>query len=312
MKGNKNMNNSIIKKYITLSSVIVILIIILTAVILLKNKGYSLPSMKKINSNISEITIKRGANETISIKYNGDKWTVNDKYNADDNLVNAITNALYTIEPIEIVSRGDDDTISKYKLSDDEALSVQALNSSSKEVRNIKFGMKSAFGNSVYSKIDNDKNIYLLGNTASNPKDIFDKTENDLINKTITKIKNDDIEKIIIEYNNNSYSLEKNTNDSDNTWIKNWNNNIANDIYASIFTLANLNADGLIKNDNISKNAPLYKINIQTSDNNLYYEILNKYDDNNYEIVSSNDNNRYYITENSFNSFIESVNDIIN
>ncbi|HJH54449.1 MAG TPA: DUF4340 domain-containing protein, partial [Brachyspira hyodysenteriae] len=296
------------------SSIIVILIIILIAITFMKNRGYSLPELKKINSNISEITIKRGVNETISIKYNDNKWTVNDKYNADDNLVTSITNALSTIQPIEIVSRGDDNSISKYKLSNEESLTVSALDNSSKEVRNIKFGMKSTFGNSVYAKINNDNNIYLLGNTSTNPKDIFDKTENDLINKTISQIRNDDIEQITIEYNNNSYTLSKNTNDTNNTWIKNWNNNTVqgNDIYTSVFTLANLNADGLITNDNINKNTSLYKINIQALNGNISYEVLNKLDDNNYEIANNNDNNRYYMTENSFNSFKESIDNIIN
>lgn len=168
-------------------------------------------------------------------------------------------------------------------------------------------------GNSVYAKINNDKNIYLLGNTSSNPKDIFDKNENDLINKTISKIKNDDIENITIEYNNNAYTLEKPKDNTNNVWIKTWNNTEvkANDVYTSIFTLANLNADGLITNENINKNDTLYKINIKTSDNNnKTYEILNKLYDNNYEIVNTGDNNRYYMTESSFNTFIEAINNI--
>lgn len=307
------MNNNITKKYITLSSIIVVLIIILIATMFLKNRGYSLPTLKAINSNISEIIVNRGLNETISIKYKDNNWIINDKYNADDALIDSMTNALNNIQPVEIVSRGDDDTISKYKLSDEEVLSVKALDSSSKEVRNIKFGMKSTFGNSVYGKIDNDKNIYLLGNTASNPKDIFDKTQNDLINKTISKIRNDEIDSITIEYNNNSYTLERQKNDTNNNWIKTWNNNTVkgNDVYTSIFTLANLNADGIITNESINKNASLYKINIQSTNNNMSYEILNKLDDNNYEIVKNNDNNRYYMTETSFNTFIEAINYII-
>lgn len=307
------MNNNITKKYITLSSIIVVLIIILIATMFLKNRGYSLPTLKAINSNISEIIVNRGLNETISIKYKDNNWIINDKYNADAALIDSMTNALNNIQPVEIVSRGDDDTISKYKLSDEEVLSVKALDSSSKEVRNIKFGMKSTFGNSVYGKIDNDKNIYLLGNTASNPKDIFDKTQNDLINKTISKIRNDEIDSITIEYNNNSYTLERQKNDTNNNWIKTWNNNTVkgNDVYTSIFTLANLNADGIITNESINKNASLYKINIQSTNNNMTYEILNKLDDNNYEIVKNNDNNRYYMTENSFNTFIEAINYII-
>ena len=307
------MNNNITKKYITLSSIIVVLIIILIATMFLKNRGYSLPTLKAINSNISEIIVNRGLNETISIKYKDNNWIINDKYNADSSLIDSMTNALNKIQPVEIVSRGDDDTISKYKLSDEEVLSVKALDSSSKEVRNIKFGMKSTFGNSVYGRIDNDKNIYLLGNTASNPKDIFDKTQNDLINKTISKIRNDEIDSITIEYNNNSYTLERQKNDTNDNWVKTWNNNTVkgNDVYTSIFTLANFNADGIITNESINKNASLYKINIQSTNNNMFYEILNKLDDNNYEIVKNNDNNRYYMTENSFNTFIEAINYII-
>lgn len=307
------MNNNITKKYITLSSIIVVLIIILIATMFLKNRGYSLPTLKAINSNISEIIVNRGLNETISIKYKDNNWIINDKYNADSSLIDSMTNALNKIQPVEIVSRGDDDTISKYKLSDEEVLSVKALDSSSKEVRNIKFGMKSTFGNSVYGRIDNDKNIYLLGNTASNPKDIFDKTQNDLINKTISKIRNDEIDSITIEYNNNSYTLERQKNDTNDNWVKTWNNNTVkgNDVYTSIFTLANFNADGIITNESINKNASLYKINIQSTNNNMFYEILNKLDDNNYEIVKNNDNNRYYMTETSFNTFIEAINYII-
>ncbi|WP_297297459.1 DUF4340 domain-containing protein [uncultured Brachyspira sp.] len=307
------MNNNITKKYITLSSIIVVLIIILIATMFLKNRGYSLPTLKAINSNISEIIVNRGLNETISIKYKDNNWIINDKYNADSSLIDSMTNALNKIQPVEIVSRGDDDTISKYKLSDEEVLSVKALDGSSKEVRNIKFGMKSTFGNSVYGRIDNDKNIYLLGNTASNPKDIFDKTQNDLINKTISKIRNDEIDSITIEYNNNSYTLERQKNDTNDNWVKTWNNNTVkgNDVYTSIFTLANFNADGIITNESINKNASLYKINIQSTNNNMFYEILNKLDDNNYEIVKNNDNNRYYMTETSFNTFIEAINYII-
>ncbi|WP_295160792.1 DUF4340 domain-containing protein [uncultured Brachyspira sp.] len=304
------MNNNLTKKYITLSSVIAVLIIILAAVSFFKNKGYSLPVLKKINSNISEIIINRGANETILIKYDGNKWTVNNKYNADNSLIESMTNTLSIIQPIEIVSRGDDNSSAKYKLSDDEALTVQAFDNSSKEIRNIKFGMKSAFGNSVYSKINNDKNIYLLGNSSSNPKDIFDKTENDLINKTISKIRNDDIEKIIIDDNNNTYALER----DNNNWLKTWNNTEvkANDIYSSIFDLSNLNADGVITNENIKENNMLYKINIQSySNDNISYEVLNNTDSGKYEIIRTNDNNRYYIDERSFSNFMQSVNNII-
>ena len=186
---------------------------------------------------------------------------------------------------------------------------VKAKDSSSKEVRNIKFGMKANFGNLVYSQINNDKNVYLIGNTPINPKDIFDKTEDDLINKTISSIKIDDINKITISYNNNSYTLEKI--DSTN-WTKTWNNKNVNqdDIYTSLYSIANLEADGLIKDDAQTKSNLLYKIEIYLSDNKIVnYNIYSKTD--NYEIKLVNDDNRYYLLESSFQNLEEKINDII-
>ena len=300
------------KKYITLISIIIILTIILTITIFLKNKGYSLPNLKAINSNITEIKINRADKENISIKLTDNKWTVNDKYNADNSLIESMTNVLYNIQPVEIVSRGDAEALQKYKLSDDEILTVTVLDNSSKEIRNIKFGMKSTIGNTVYGQIANDKNIYLLGNTSSNPKDIFDKTESDFINKTISSIRHDNIQKITIEYNNNLYILEK-SKDDENSWIKTWNNNSisVNDAYSSVFAMANLKADGLIEDNNMAKNQSLYKISIQTSEGStLSYSILNKMNDGKYEITLDNDSNRYYLSDSAFNNLEESINKI--
>lgn len=296
------------KKYIILSSIVVVLVVILILTVTLKNKGYSLPQFKTINTQLSEITITRNGNETITIKFNDNKWIVNDKYNADFNAIESITNAFNNIQPVELLSRGSDEILDKYRLSDNEALIVKAKDSSSKEVRNIKFGMKANFGNLVYAQINNDKNVYLIGNTPINPKDIFDKTEDDLINKTISSVKIDDINKIAISYNNNSYTIEKT--DSTN-WTKTWNNkNIdQNDIYTSLYSIANLEADGLIK-DNTQKSNLLYKIEIYLLDNKtVSYNIYSKTD--NYEIELVNDNNRYYLLESSFQNLEEKINDII-
>ena len=289
------------KKYI-------ILVVILILTVTLKNKGYSLPQFKTINTQLSEITITRNGNETITIKFNDNKWIVNDKYNADFNAIESITNAFNNIQPVELLSRGSDEILDKYRLSDNEALIVKAKDISSKEVRNIRFGMKANFGNLVYAQINNDKNVYLIGNIPINPKDIFDKTEDDLINKTISSVKIDDINKINISYNNNLYTIEKT--DSTN-WTKTWNNkNIdQNDIYTSLYSIANLEADGLIK-DNTQKSNLLYKIEIYLLDNKtVSYNIYSKTD--NYEIELVNDNNRYYLLESSFQNLEEKINDII-
>lgn len=298
--------SNINKKYAILSSIIVILAVILVLTILLKNRGYSLPTLKAINSNISEIKINRGTNETLSIKLNEGKWILNEEYIADSDIIESMTNALNLIKPVEIISRGEDDK-EKYKLLDEELLTVIAIDNSSKELRNIKFGMKATLGNNVYAQIDKDKNIYLLGNLSSNPKDIFDKSEDDIINKTISSIRNDKINKITVSYNNKDYTLEK----SESTnWLKVWNNSTVkvDDLYSPIYTIANFKADGLIR-ENLDKNLALYKIEIFAENDFVLYEILNK--NNNYEVSLSNDNNRYYINDSTFSNLKEAIDNII-
>lgn len=294
------------KKYAILSSIIVILAVILVLTILLKNRGYSLPTLKAINSNISEIKINRGTNKTLSIKLNEGKWILNEEYIADSDIIESMTNALNLIKPVEIISRGEDDK-EKYKLLDEELLTVIAIDNSLKELRNIKFGMKATLGNNVYAQIDKDKNIYLLGNLSSNPKDIFDKSEDDIINKTISSIRNDKINKITVSYNNKDYTLEK----SESTnWLKVWNNLTVkvDDLYSPIYTIANFKADGLIR-ENLDKNLALYKIEIFADNDFVLYEILNK--NNNYEVSLSNDNNRYYINDATFSNLKEAIDNII-
>lgn len=301
-----NINKTISKKYAILSSIIVILAVILVLTILLKNRGYSLPTLKAINSNISEIKINRGTNETLSIKLNEGKWILNEEYIADSDIIESMTNALNLIKPVEIISRGEDDK-EKYKLLDEELLTVIAIDNSLKELRNIKFGMKATLGNNVYAQIDKNKNIYLLGNLSSNPKDIFDKSEDDIINKTISSIRNDKINKITVSYNNKDYTLEK----SESTnWLKVWNNSTVkvDDLYSPIYTIANFKADGLIR-ENLDKNLALYKIEIFADNDFVLYEILNK--NNNYEVSLSNDNNRYYINDATFSNLKEAIDNII-
>lgn len=298
--------SNINKKYAILSSIIVILAVILVLTILLKNRGYSLPTLKAINSNISEIKINRGTNETLSIKLNEGKWILNEEYIADSDIIESMTNALNLIKPVEIISRGEYDK-EKYKLLDEELLTVIAIDNSLKELRNIKFGMKATLGNNVYAQIDKDKNIYLLGNLSLNPKDIFDKSEDDIINKTISSIRNDKINKITVSYNNKDYTLEK----SESTnWLKVWNNSTVkvDDLYSPIYTIANFKADGLIR-ENLDKNLALYKIEIFADNDFVLYEILNK--NNNYEVSLSNDNNRYYINDATFSNLKEAIDNII-
>ena len=182
------MNKKVSKKYAILSSIIIILAIILILTLFFKNRGYSLPTLKAIDSGITEIRINRGTNEnSLIIKLEDGKWTVNEKYKADSGIVASMTNALNSIQPVEIISRGDAEAEDreKYRLLDDESLNVVAIDGSSKEVRNIRFGMKSTLGDNVYSQIDKDKNKYYASRVN---------IEENLIDKSLSFIETKKIE----------------------------------------------------------------------------------------------------------------------
>ena len=170
--------------------------------------------------------------------------------------------------------------------------------------------MKSTFGNSVYAKIDNNKNIYLLETS----KDVFDKSEEDIINKTISKVHNDDILKITITTYSNSkiYTLEKSKNE-ENKWIKTWDNNVvdANELYLSTFNLSNLKADSIIKNMESDTYEKILKIDIQKVDNNIISYTIEKISNGIYIVKLENDDNIYSITENTFNNLEDSIKNII-
>lgn len=299
------------KKYGILLSIIIALSIILIITLIFKNRGYFIPKLEPIKTAINEISITKEGSEPIIIKNMGEEWLINDKYKAEKSLIDNITNTISTLQARELVSRGNEEALNKYKLASNEKINVKAFDSNGKELKNFTLGMKASLNYQVYGQIKNNKNVYLL-EASQNPKDMLDKTINDLRNKTIISANEDELDRFSIYTKNTNYTFEKViTSSNTQYWQANNNIKINNDtISKNINYLINIKAQGFL-NDNSKETATLYKVDFNFTNKNIVWTLYNKTEDNLYEISLNNDSSRYYISETTATNIINTLNRMI-
>lgn len=301
------------KKYLTLISTIIVLSIILVVTVLFKNKGYFLPRLKNIKNDITNITIVKNGDNSIVIKKDGDNWIIDGKYKAEKSFMEDMINVINGIKVSELVSRGSKEALEKYKLVSPEKINVKAFGDNNKELRDFSVGMKASFNYQVYGQIKNNKNIYLL-EASQNPREVFDKTVDDLRNKTIVSIQTSAIDKVSIDTKNANYTIEKSITDTNTVyWQTDWKNSLPLDntvVASSLLLLGNIKADGFL-DSNIPKMPLLYKVDIVYTNGNISWSLFNKLENNLYEMSVENDDTRYYVSENVAVDIIKDIENII-
>ena len=308
------------KKYIVLISIIVVLSAGLVLTILFKDKGYSIPTLKAIKTDIVNIEITK-AGETIKISKKDDKWFINDEYNANQN---AVSNMAYSINSMainDLVSRGDEVTMSRYSLDAENVLSVVAFDDKNKKVRHFSVGSKGDVGYQVYGQIDGDKNIYTIS-SDNNLRDLFDKNIDGLRNKTISSvivgnINNLGITKKDITYTLNKVSPEATSETNDvpvpSYWQATWNNNETVDsvlISSVLYALSNIEANGFL-NDSSEKTEILYEITINSTDKPISFTLFDANSENQYEVSLTLESTRYFISEEVAKRVIDNIENIL-
>lgn len=301
------------KKYLTLISTIIVLSIILVVTVLFKNKGYFLPRLKDIKNDITNITIVKNGDNSIVIKKDVDNWIIDGKYKAEKSFIEDMINVINGIKVAELVSRGSKEALEKYKLVSPEKINVKAFGDNNKELRDFSIGMKASFNYQVYGQIKNNKNIYLL-EASQNPREVFDKTVDDLRNKTIVSIQTSAIDKVSIDTKNANYTIEKSITDTNTVyWQTDWKNSLPLDntvVASSLLLLGNIKADGFL-DSNILKMPLLYKVDIVYTNGNISWSLFNKLENNLYEMSVKNDDTRYYVSENVAVDIIKDIENII-
>ncbi len=307
------------KKYIVLISIIVVLSISLVLTILFKDKGYSIPNLKAIKTDIVNIEITK-AGETIKISKKDGLWFINDEYNANQSAASNIVYSINSMTINDLVSRGDEETMSKYSLDSENVLSVVVFDDKNKEVRNFAVGSKGDVGYQVYGQIDKDKNIYTIS-SDNNLRDLFDKNIDGLRNRTISSVIVGNINNLGITKNDTTYTLNKvspeatsETNDvPPSYWQATWNNNETVDstlISSVLYALANIEANGFL-NDSNQKTEMLYEITINSSDKLIVFTLFNANSENQYEISLDGDSTRYFISEEVAKRVIDNIENIL-
>ena len=308
------------KKYIVLISIIVVLSISLVLTVLFKDKGYSIPSLKAIKTDIVNIEVTK-AGETIKISKKDDIWFINDEYKANQNTASNMAYSINSMAINDIVSRGDEETMSRYSLDAENVLNVVAFDDKNKEVRNFSVGSKGDVGYQVYGQIDKDENIYTIS-SDNNLRDLFDKNIDGLRNRTISSVIVGNINNLGITKNDTTYTLNKvtpkatsETNDipTPSYWQATWNNNETVDtilISSVLYALANIEANGFL-NDNNEKTELLYEIAINSSDKPIGFTLFNANSDNQYEISLDGDSTRYFISEEVAKRVIDNIENIL-
>ena len=307
------------KKYIVLISIIVVLSISLVLTVLFKDKGYSIPNLKAIKTDIVNIEITK-AGETIKISKKDGLWFINDEYNANQSAASNIVYSINSMTINDLVSRGDEETMSKYSLDSENVLSVVVFDDKNKEVRNFAVGSKGDVGYQVYGQIDKDKNIYTIS-SDNNLRDLFDKNIDGLRNRTISSVIVGNINNLGITKNDTTYTLNKvspeatsETNDvPPSYWQATWNNNETVDstlISSVLYALANIEANGFL-NDSNQKTEMLYEITINSSDKLIVFTLFNANSENQYEISLDGDSTRYFISEEVAKRVIDNIENIL-
>lgn len=313
------------KKYLILISTIVGLSIILIATIFLKDKGYSVPALKALSADdIEEIRVISSTNEIIISKDDNKNWLLNDKYKADSDAIISMTTGLSTIEITDLLSRAEDDILSRYGLDSNNVINIIAFDDKNKEIRNIDLGFDATISYQNFAQIKDDDNIYIVI-ASDNLRTTFDKSLEKLRNKKISSLLTVAIDEVNITKNDVEYSMSRQSPDpAINTnatplpsyWTAVWKNNAVIDgklINSMLNSIGNVSSQGFLE-DIDERGALLYTIAVGNEDNDekVQYSIFEPNADKKYEVMVENDNSRYFINENSFNRINNTINAVLN
>jgi len=166
------------------------------------NTRYKLPEIPKTEAkDISKIVInKKGSN--IEIRKKGDTWIIMpQKYKADKNKVKAMADSLASLDITAMVSEGENAV--PYELDPEHRIHVTAF-SGDKKIRDIELGKLASTYRHTFVRIDGNKKIF---HARGNLKNTFNKTIDDLRDKTVLSFETADIGKIELNGKNKTLRL---------------------------------------------------------------------------------------------------------
>lgn len=156
---------------------------------------YRLPEPAKVEkAKITKIEIQAPQSETIRLEKSGGKWVIGATgFTADEKPVHDMTHALAEVRLTALVSDSGD--YERYDLGEARAIRVVARSDNDTVLREMTVGKKASSGNYTFARIGDDPGVYHL---SGGYQDIFDKTVDELRDKTVLAFDRDTIERVSI------------------------------------------------------------------------------------------------------------------
>ena len=281
-----------------------------------KNLKTDIASFK--SEEISEITIKtKSSEEPIKITKKGDNdWQVaeGDKiYKAGTDIVESYLSELQKIKSQRLAARSKDKW-AEYQLTDTSATRIKLYNSKNKMLLDLLIGkftykqVQNPYGrNNVqgtsYVRLANEKEIYAVDGFLSMS---LNRNFDDWRNRTLTKLKKDDVKKISFTYPDSSFTLEL----KDTVWYAG--NKMVDTKKVESYLASLQNKKGYkFNNDFQAVSNPMYQVKIE-GDNLTDIEVkAYQTQDNKLAIQSSQNTEAFFESDKAglFKQIFKSIND---
>lgn len=178
------------KEYLLL----VVIIIALSLYVILRNPDrthHQLPQLPSLDhKSVSKIEISR-ADESVVLEKKNDQWRITPKgYLANDDMVSTMLDAMEQMTVTALVSESK--SYERYDLGDDKKLSVKAWSGQTLK-RNFDVGKTASSFRHTFVKLDGDTRVY---HVRGDFRRGFDKTTDDLRDKTVLSFDKNDIQEI--------------------------------------------------------------------------------------------------------------------
>lgn len=163
-----------------------------------------------------EILIDR-ADGSFAITKTDDNWYIGEqKFPANNGSVEVMIDAASSIRTLDKMGKASNDAVAgRYDLSADKKITV-TLKKEGKILRTIGVGKESSTGTQGYVTIDDGDDVYL---TASNLKNSFNKTVDDLRNKTVLQLDKNSITAVtMIDDEGNTWTLSRSGSGESLSW----------------------------------------------------------------------------------------------
>ena len=273
--------------------------------------NYKIPVFDAIEGENIKIIRIEGLKRLIELYSDDGIWKFNsDDLRAEPSKISEMVSFLTDPEFIDMVS--DTDNYQNYGLGDGDFITLKAWTNNKGEgnpARELFLGNINTTGSFTFIRRPDNTSVFTV---SGNLKEIFDVTQNDLIDKRVLNINIPDIDKIVISFSDSGYILEKTVGENnEDTWTAS--NDLSVDIKKleqNLRYLSNSRFNTYIDNTDTITPDSLFKIDLSGKDPDESF-IISEKNDIGYYCESSFAGKSFILSENTGTQIIKMFRELI-